>query len=146
MKKFQFRLERVLQYRKLLKDEKTKELILSRNKLFGEMEHLKELEMAALLNAIEDNIQITAEEIHLLGAYGARLKEDIEHQKEEIERSQEAVAKAEDAYIEAAKDEETLATLKEKRKAEYADYLNKEELKAIDEMTTQRSAYNKLNF
>lgn len=141
MKRFRFRLERVLQYRKLVKDEKTRELIERRNKLQEDTERLRDLEMAALLNRLEENVYVTAEQVQLLGMYGARLKEAIAQQEEQVERSQEAVAIAHEAYVEAAKDEASLATLRKRKQAEYQEYVEHEEGKFLDELSVQRQGY-----
>ena len=144
MKKFHFRLERILEYRKLIKDEKTKELLISRNKLYADQEHLKELETAALLNTIGDDKFLTVERLNLINDYAERLKIDIEHQKEVIEESKKAVLKAQEAYIEAAKDEGSLQTLKERRRAEYMNYLEKEDFKNNDEVVIQKIGHERL--
>ena len=144
MKKFQFRLERILEYRKLIKDERTKELLISRNKLSADQEHLKELETAALMNTIGDDQFLTVEKLQMVNDYAERLKNDIEHQKEVIEESTKAVLKAQEAYIEAAKDEGSLRTLKERRRAEYMNYLEKEDFKNNDEIVIQKIGHERL--
>ena len=141
MKRFRFRLERVLQYRKLVKDEKTRELIERRNKLYEDAERLKDLETAALLNRLEENVYVTAEQVQLLGMYGARLKEAIAQQEEQVERSQEAVAVAHGEYVEAAKEEASLATLRTRKQAEYQEYVEHEDGKFLDELSVQRQGY-----
>ena len=141
MKRFKFRLERVLQYRKLLKDERTRELMEERSKLFEESERLKELEVAALMNRIEENARMTAEQVQMLGLYGQRLKQQIAQQQLQVEKQQEAVATARNAYVEAAKDEESLVTLKDRRLEEYKEYLEKEDGKFLDELSVQRIGY-----
>ena len=139
MKKFQFRLDRVLQYRGLVKDEKTRELVLARNSAFDCAERLKELEAAALMNKLEDDLDCTAEELFLISTYGHKLRCDIEKQQEKLEEAKKKVEEARAAYIEAAKDEKSLAILKQHKLDEYRDYLDKEELKNNDELVVQRA-------
>lgn len=141
MKRFQFRLDRVLQYRKLVKDERTRELIQRRNKLYEDSERLRDLETAALLNRIEEGARITAEQVQIVGMYAARLKEQIGTQQQQVEQSQEAVADAHRAYVEAAKEEASLSTLRKRKQAEYQEYLEKEESKSMDEFSVQRQGY-----
>ena len=143
MKKFQFRLDRVLQYRGLVKDEKTRELVLARNKAFDCAERLKELEAAALMNKLEENLECTAEELFLISAYGHKLRCDIERQEEKLEEAKKNVEIARAAYIDAAKDEKSLSTLKQHKLDEYRDYLAKEELKSNDELVVQRAGMEK---
>jgi len=141
MKRFQFRLDRVLQYRKLVKDEKTRELIQRRNKLYEESQRLKDLEAAALLNRLDEGVRLTAEQVQLVGMYAARLKEEIGEQEVRVEESQEQVAEAHKEYVEAAKEEASLATLRKRKEQEYQDYLAKEEGKSLDEFSIQRQGY-----
>ncbi len=143
MKRFQFRLERVLQYRKLVKDEKTRLLMESRNRLFENSERLKELETAALLNRLEENVRISAEQVQLLAMYGARLKEQIADQEKRVQELQQEVAERRNDYVEAAKDEESLVTLKQRKQEEYKEYLEKEEGKFLDELSVQRQGFLK---
>jgi len=138
MKKFKFRLEKVLQYRKIVKDEKLRELMMRNHILNEENQRLERLEAAALRNIINANQSMSASIVHLAGLYGARIKEEIVRQKlvliEVKEKAEEAMAE----YVEAAKDEEALVTLRNRKKEEYMEYVKKEEEKYLDEFCVQR--------
>jgi len=141
MKKFQFRLDRVLQYRQLVKDEKSKELIVLRNILIEEQEKLKALEAAYFNTSIEE--ASSAEELQMVAFYLDGLKNDIECQKKVIQSATEKVLAAQAVYLQAAQEEKTLSQLKERNYLEYQEYLAKEEAKNIDEVTVQMFDYIK---
>jgi len=131
-------LERVLQYRKLVKDEKMRELLLRNHKLMEDSERLRELQAAELLNRIEAGVELNAAQLQLLADYGCRLREEISEQKEVVERSKEAVQAATAEYLEAAKDEKSLNIHKQRKLSEYRQYTQQVEDKNIDELNVQR--------
>ena len=142
MKKFRFRLERVLQYRQVVRQEKKRELALKIAQLREAEKRMEELRQAQIANALPESRAVNLDEFMLRGRYAARLKEDIEKQQEVMAIAQRQVEEAREVYVEAAKEAKTLEMLKEKRKTEYEEYQNKEEDKILDEMATQRSNFN----
>jgi flagellar export protein FliJ len=145
MKRFKYRLERVLEYRKLVKDDKVRELLHRNNKLFADNEKLKELQIAELLNRIDEETLLTAEEVLRISMYGERIRAAVDFQKVVVIQSEDAVKEATAEYIEAAKDEKTLATHKDRKLAEYTDYANNEDAKSVDELNIQRSGMLRRN-
>ena len=145
MKRFRYRLERVLEYRKLVKDEKMRELLFRNQRLNEDNERLRELQIAELLNRIEADAVLTAAEVQLFANYGIRLKAAITGQKEVVRKSEEAVAQATDEYVEAAKDEKSLVTHKERKQEAYKEYVQQEEDKFVDELNIQRSGQARRN-
>lgn len=138
MKKFKFRLEKVLQYRHIVKDEKLRVLMECNHILNEAQSRLSELQHAALMNKLESESLFSSALVHLAGLYGKRLVEEIAMQKLEVMRAEEKVEEAMAEYIESAKEAETLDTLKERKKEEYAQYILKEEEKSIDEFNVQK--------
>lgn len=138
-KRFKFRLQKVLEYRHMLKSDAQKELLVANNTLFSEQRILTDLETALLQNELTSNQVLSVGEIELYDQYSLRLRNDIGHQKVRVEEAVEAAEIARLAYIEAAKEAETLDKLKSKRKEEYRVYLEKEHEKFLDEFTTQRN-------
>jgi len=138
MKRFRYRLEKVLEYRKLIKDEKVRELLFRNRKLAEDQDRLKSLEAAALLNRMEAEALLSAAEVELLGNYGARLRAEISGQEETVRSSESAVAEAVEEYVAAAKDEKSLVLHRERKQGEYREYVQHEEDKYADEMNTQR--------
>ena len=143
MKRFKYRLERVLEYRKLVKDEKVRELLYRNQKLHEENEKLRELQAAELLNRIEEGVRLSAAEVQLLADYGYRLREEITGQEDVVEKSKEAVEEATAEYVEAAKDEKSLSTHKGRKLVEYQHYAQQEEDKFIDELNIQRAGLHR---
>ncbi|MEZ4755121.1 MAG: flagellar export protein FliJ [Bdellovibrionota bacterium] len=119
MKKFKFRLERVLNYREAIKTEKKTELAKKNAKLAEEEQRLEMLEEAFLNNeAIIDSSNASAtsaDMIRMAGMYAARLKNEIEKQHASIANVKKAVEVARLAYIEAAKEAVTIKNISLKR-------------------------------
>lgn len=141
MKRFSFRLEKVLQYRTLVKDEKLRELMLRNYELQHAQARLEQLEQAFLSNQIEQRRVLPAEQFQLRGAYALRLKDEIVAQKLAIIEAEGRVEQAMEAYIEASKDQKALAMLKERKRGEYMEWIEKELGKYLDELSVQRVGY-----
>lgn len=138
MKRFKYRLDRVLNYRETIKGEKKRELY-QKNAVLQEAEqHLEWLEQAALNNRLAENGEIAANLLFLAGLFGARLEREIVDQRTSVAEANEAVELARQVYIEAAREAEALVILKQKRLNEYLDYVNKEENKQLDELAVQK--------
>lgn len=138
MKKFKFRLERVLQFRRAIKDEKLRELILKNAALREGQDRLAALEDAAARNENEGSGVQFVESLYMRGLYAARLKEEIVNQRLVIIKREDEASEAMAAYIEASKELKALTTLKDKKRAEYTEYVAHEDSKFLDELATQR--------
>ncbi|NLF24861.1 MAG: hypothetical protein GX589_04290 [Deltaproteobacteria bacterium] len=145
MKRFKYRLERVLEYRKLVKDEKVRELLNRNQKLHEDSEKLRELETAELLNRIEEGARLNAAQLQLVADYGFRLRGAIAGQVEVVEKSKEAVEEATAEYVEAAKEEKSLSIHKSRKLEEYKEYVQQEEDRFVDELNIQRAGLNRRN-
>jgi flagellar export protein FliJ len=143
VKRFKYRLEKVLEYRTMLKDEKLKELLLQNKRLDQANHTLKELQAAILLNRLEENANLAVEQVGLIAQYSERLEAELEHQKIEVQNAEEAVNIAKSAYIEAHKEAEVLQRLKERKLEEHTAYILKEEEKFLDESVIQRTGFIK---
>lgn len=139
MKKFKFKLQKVLEFRESLKEEKKKELMLKNQELQQAETRLEGLYQAQIDNDIGAiGTSVTAAEFSLLENYGNRLREEISKQIEVVSASKEQVQKALAEYVEAAKDFEALDKLKEKKEAAFMEHYHKEEAKFLDELSVQR--------
>jgi flagellar FliJ protein len=137
MKRFRFRLERVLQFRERIREERKRDLTACLLALRAAETQLEELRTAELENEIRAQ-DITTADVELVSLYGKRLKLEIVNTNREIERRSQAVEVARNAYIEASKEAEALQQLKRRRQSEHDLYVSHEEAKLIDEMVTQR--------
>ena len=138
MKKFRYRLERVLEYREIVKNDKKRALGIARQELATAQKRLAELERDLVAERVRYGSVMTVEELELIRAYGEWLRAAIANQRTVITKCEEKVAKALAEYIEAAKEAESLIKHKEKKLTEYREYIEREEQKFLDELTTQR--------
>jgi flagellar FliJ protein len=139
MKRFKFRLQRILDIREQIRDEARQELGRRNAVLAHEQSVLWGLEAELLrLNAGENGI-VTASELLLTGAYAQRIQKLIEQQALKVEEARKAVVEAQERYIQANKDAKALEMLKDKRRAEYDHEVLKEEINQLDEVATQRA-------
>lgn len=138
MKKFKFRLQRVLDYRKLVKDERLRDLLDANYRVEHEKHHLEQLESAQSKNEIEHGKAIDSAFVFLRGVYGLWLKDSIAEQQIEVKSAEEQAEKALSAYIESAKDMKALELLKDRKLNEYRQYLDSEDIKNLDEISVQK--------
>jgi len=140
MKKFKFRLERVLQYRLLIKEDKRKALLLKNMKLHEAENRLAMLEQAELANRYVSgpDKMLSAQQIYLIGLFGQRLQDEIVKQRLAIIQLEKEVEEAMAEYTEAAREAKTLEIFRERKVQEYLDYVAKEEGKFLDELAVQK--------
>ena len=141
MKRFKFRLERVLQYRLIVKDEKKREFTKRLLTLREAQDHLEYLESAWAENELESEQILQVEFVVMRGLYSARLKAEIEAQHLKIAELDKLVEEAKQEYIEASKEVEVLEKLKEKKKEEYVHEMDILDGKILDELSIQRRDY-----
>lgn len=143
MKRFRFRLQRILDIREQIRDEARQELGRRNAELAHEESVLRGLEgELARLQASGDGI-VTAGEYLLMGAYAMRVQKLIEQQYLRIEEARKLVIAAQEKYIQANKDARALELLKEKKREEYDQEILREEINQLDEVATQRAATRK---
>lgn len=138
MKKFRFRLERVLQYRQTIKREKHRDLIKEQILLQEHLNLLVGLEQELQSVGVEDGAVILARDVKMLGDYAGRLRSNISDTQREIEEAQKRVERAREIYQEAAKEAEALEKLKARKNSEFQAYVLKEEEKFLDELAVMR--------
>ena len=138
MKKFRYRLERILHYRLLVKAEKLRELTIRNQELHEARERLSALEQEILMERGNLEGVTTIEKLMLAGNYIERLRLLIIKQHDVILEAEKKVELALAAYIQAAKDSESLVKHKTNKRQEYVEYVEKETQKFLDELTVQR--------
>jgi flagellar export protein FliJ len=139
MKKFRFRLERVLQHRVNVKREKQRDLIREQQILYEQQATLEALELELRQTGIAEGSIAHVHDIQLLGSYADRLRLRIEQQKVTIEESVVRVEEFRKIYQEAARDAEALEKLRIKKNDEYETIVAKEDEKFLDELTIMRA-------
>jgi flagellar FliJ protein len=138
MKRFKFRLQRVLDVRAQIRDEARQELVRRNNERDHELSVLRYLEQEYLNNALVDGGTYSASDLLAKGVYSERLEIAIEHQQVVV---QQAIAKAEEAldvYIEASKEAKAIEMLREKKLEEFKEEVLKEEAAVLDEIALQK--------
>lgn len=140
MKRFKFRLQRVLEYRNSVKKEKERELAVRNAELHAAEDRLKQIVEA------HDSVPLVGDEMSMAelmmrGDYLRYLQESLIMQRLLVHEAAEAVDAAREAYVEKAIEAESLESLKKKRFSEYKEERKRVEKKELDELTVQRHRF-----
>ena len=143
MKKFKFRLQKVLDYREADKRDKKRELG-QRNKDLIEAEEVYD----ALIDAHDDLAEAQAAvmnmaELQALGAYQERIINSIEEQEKRVQEATKALDLAREYYLRSAVDAGALNLVLEKRKDEWTYEWKRYERKFANEVAIQRHVRRK---
>lgn len=139
MKRFKFRLQRILDIREQIRDEARQELAVRNQALAEQVSVLRGLQEELLRLDLQPNGILSAGELVLNGAYSERVKQLIKQQLVRIEEAKAAVEQAREHYIQANKDAKALEMLKEKKRDLYNEEVLKEESNQLDELAVQRA-------
>jgi flagellar export protein FliJ len=145
MKRFNFRLQRVLEIRERFRDEMRQELVQRNFEHDRERNILEHLDQEFLRAKVEEGGTYSASEMVLVGDYSTRLQEQIEQQRARVLAAEQAAEEARERYIEASKESQALEKLKEKRRQEYVEQALKEEGAQLDEIAVQRAGRKALS-
>lgn len=140
MKRFKFRLQRLLELRIQIRDEARQEL----GRLNAQLEHqvtvLRDLESeSASVHRVGDGT-FSAGELLLRGAYIERLQRAIEQQMARIAETKRSVLAAQERYIQANKEARALEMLRDRKRDEYQLEALRDEVAQLDEIATRRAA------
>ena len=139
MKKYKFRLQKVLDFRMSLKDERKRELLAANQRLHEAEAELDRVRRELLKFGLSEGQTMSVEDLTLRSAYTERMRNAVAEQIEVVAMRQAEAAEAIQRYIEAAKDANALDTLKNRRFQEYMERIQKEEEKVLDESAVQRA-------
>lgn len=144
MKKFRFRLESVLQHRKLLEDRERTVLSQVRADLKNEKDRHKALvrERHSTIESIADPAtgRIDPVDLEFGGRYLQRIGTEIAGSVQRLVTLDHAVRTQTQVVVEASRRTKVLDTLKDKRKKEHRVESDKAEQKAVDEVVVTRHA------
>lgn len=143
MKRFKFRLQKLLDIREQIRDELRQELVRKNQQRDHELHVLAELEQESLRAMIEEGGTYSAGELVMFGDYRARLKRRIEEQRQRVVIASREADEAKERYVEASKEAKALELLRQKRKAEHTEQVLKEEGAQLDEFAIQRAPLSK---
>ena len=138
MRRFSFRLQRVLDIREQFRDELRQELVRKNHERDEELQVLARLEQESLKIKIEEGGTYSASELVMFGAYSVRLKQLMEQQQQRVAAAIKQVEEVKERYIEASKEAKALEMLRQKRREEYTEQQLKEDGRQLDELAIQR--------
>ncbi|GEM_PF-1120521 len=138
-KKFKFRLEKVLEYREVLRNEKKKELYIKNKAVSDAEDRIAQLTNDLLTKRPAFEGGVEAQELHISADYLTRIKALIEETKNSLEILKFEAEQAKDEYIEAVKEHESLKVLKARKLSDYNDHVSQEEAKFLDELSVQKA-------
>ena len=142
MKKFAFRLQRVLDYRQSLKKESERELLEKNNHLYECEEQLDNIISEQDKCMIrEEDILMSGAELVLHGDYKHKLQDALVQQRLLVLEAIDAVTSARDLYVRRSMEQEVLDNLRQKKVDEYRQDKRRHEQKDMDELVVQRHRF-----
>jgi flagellar FliJ protein len=139
MKRFRFRLQRVLDVRVQIRDEARQELVRCNAERDHQIYVLAQLQDEFLRLGLVEGGTYSASDLTRLGAYAERLTVAIDKQKVVVAHAIEAADAAQERYIEASKEAKTMEMLKDKKLQEFNAEQLREEGVLLDELAVQRA-------
>lgn len=134
---FYFRLQSILDYRKQIEEKQALELANIKNRLDREQKTLNKVQKErATLTAKLENIgksSLCAANVSVYFSYIHRMKKQENDQKEVIGKVEKELEAQRQAFVNASQKRKILATVKEKKLAEYKLELIRREQKELDE-------------
>lgn len=143
MEKFNFRLEKVLEYREKLEDINKAEYGKAKKKLDDEIIIFEEILLhKENVNSNRDNIlsNATINDLKNYSLYLLNVKEKLANQKEVVEKAQMKVEKARSLLIKSSIEKKTLENLKDRDFSNYLYQMKKEDEKIIDQIVSYKSS------
>ncbi len=138
MKRFKFRLQRVLDLRVQIRDKARQELVRRNGERDHELSVLAHLEDEYRRVTMEEGGMYSASQLVLFGAYAERLEGEINNQKLVVARAIEAAEVAQAHYIEASREAKALEMLREKKLKEHNEEALRQEGAFLDELAITR--------
>ncbi|MFC1809333.1 flagellar export protein FliJ [Candidatus Omnitrophota bacterium] len=146
MKKFKFRLEKVLEHKKRIFDIAQEEYLVELRVLQGEeakLEQFKDEYKKCMMLVIErTKKQFTIKELAVHYKYLFHLKREIKCQVDVIVAQKKVTDEKRERLIAASKEKEVLVKLKDKRFKTYLQKVDKEEQKVMDDISTAKYIQN----
>jgi flagellar FliJ protein len=142
MKKFRFRLERVLDYRTIVKKEKERELAVKNHELVEAEELLEQIVEEHNSCQVAEGAQTMAE-LALGAHYQERLQEMLIQQRVLVLEATDAVEQAREAYLEKALEAEVLDKFKGRKREEFKEERKRHERRELDNSVIVRHRRDK---
>lgn len=139
MKRFRFRLQRILDLRVQIRDKARQELVRRNHERDHELSVLRCLEDEYRRVSIEEGGTYSASDLVMLGAYCERVQTQIKHQQEVVAKAIAEAQAAQERYVEASRDAKALEMVHEKKLREHTEQMLREEGAMLDEIAIQRA-------
>lgn len=134
MAKFKFRLEKVKQYRELIKKQAERELLDKRMAADQAEETMHLLTEEKNRNKVDNDDILTAGDLQVLASYEEFLLKIMKNQKQVVEDTAIAMEAAREIFIDKAKDERALSLLKDRKYEEYREEQTRKQKKEFSEI------------
>jgi flagellar FliJ protein len=139
MKKFRYRLEKVLDFREGEKKERERELAQKNSELRDAEQRLDQIIKAQDSATLPIAVELSMSEVMLQRDFQQGLRVLLEEQRQLIQEAAKAVEDARNAYLERAVAAETLVSHKERRFQEFREERRRSERRASDNLTLIRT-------
>lgn len=143
MKRFKFRLQRVLQHRETVRDERRRELLESQRKVTTIEDRLGMLEAAEQGNGLAAEGAIPYAAVTLQAMFGHRVRDEIAKSRDELEKARGELEEVLARYVESSRDVKSLEMLKAKKLEQHTEAAFKHEQNLMDESSSLRHAFER---
>lgn len=143
MKRFKFRLQRVLEFRHTLTKEKERELMKCNQQLQTHEQRVADIVAAQDSAPVAEAEVLSMADLIARGEYYRALQDSLVAERLNVLEAAEAVDRAREAYVEKAIEEETLVKLKERKMEQHREEARRHDKKELDALVTQRYRFGK---
>ena len=137
MKRFKFRLQRILDVRVQIRDEARQELVRRNTERDHQIYVLAQLQDEFMQLGLTEGGTYSASDLTRLGAYAERLTVAIDQQKLVVAEAIKAAEVAQESYIAASREAKVMELLKDKKLQEYRAEQLREEGLFLDELASR---------
>ena len=137
MKRFKFRLQRILDVRIQIRDEARQELVRRNTERDHQIYVLAQLQDEFMQLGLTEGGTYSATDLSRLGAYAERLTVAIDQQKLVVAEAIKAAELAHESYISASREAKVIELLKDKKLQEYRAEELREEGAFLDELASR---------
>lgn len=138
MKRFRFRLQRVLDFRNSLKKEQGLQLAKRNAELLTEQETLEGIVAEHEQSTGQAGGVHAASELKQVRDYGQRLQKRFVEQRQTVQEATQAAEDARLKFVEKSVDAEVFTNLKERKLHEFKEEVRRAEQKELDKLVVQR--------
>jgi len=137
MKRFKFRLQRILDVRVQIRDEARQELVRRNTERDHQIYVLAQLQDEFMQLGLTEGGTYSASDLTRLGAYAERLTVAIDQQKSVVAEAIKAAEVAHESYISASREAKVMGLLKDKKLQEYRAEQLRQEGVFLDELASR---------